>query len=99
MFMATFVTFFYLAVIGAIFIPGLVLLGYVICRRLPIARLPMLAAIGLAPLLSPETLAGWFRFFHGQNPGGPNGALMVMHLALVLIGSAVLLPGAVRSQT
>lgn len=98
MFTLTFLTFYYLAVTGALMVPFLLALGYLISRRVAGAGLPILAAVILAPFLSPETYAGWSRFLQGQNPGGPNGMLVLIHIAMAVLGSAVLLRGTVQKQ-
>jgi len=96
MFLLTGLTFSYLAVLAVAAIPCLLGLAYLLSHRAAGSRLPILAAMALGPLLSPETLAGWSRLLQGQNPGGPNGILVLMHLFTVVLACALLLPGAVR---
>lgn len=98
MFTLTYLTFFYLAVTGALVVPFLLVMGYLISRRVTGASLPVLAAIVLAPLFSPETFAGWSRILQGQNPGGPNGMLVLIHVAMIVLGSGVLMLGAAQNR-
>lgn len=90
MFVLVYMAFAYLAVATAFVLPAILLIGYLFACRLKGTALPLLAAFAVAPLLSPETFAGWSRMLQGHNPGGPNGMLVVIHIALVLLGSAVI---------
>lgn len=96
MFLLTGLTFSYLAVLVVAVLPFLLCLAYLLSRRVAGARLPILAAMTLGPLVSPETLAGWTRMLHGQNPGGPNGILVLIHLVMVVVAGGLLLPPALR---
>lgn len=93
LFILTYLTFAYLAVIGVFVLPFLLALGYYVSYRVPGAGSFLWPALILAPLGSDETFAGWSRLLQGQNPGGPNGLLVVIHCATVLLGSGMLLVG------
>jgi len=90
-FTLTYLTFAYLAVTGVLALPFLLALVHYIPRRVPGAGPVLLLALAVAPLLARETFAGWSRMLQGQNPGGPNGLLVILHCATVLLGSGVLL--------
>jgi len=93
LFTLTALTFAYLAVSGVLAVPLLLALGYWLARRVPGAGAFLWLSLVVAPLLSRETFAGWSRMLQGQNPGGPNGLLVIIHGATVFLGIGMLLVG------